>query len=150
MERCAIKSINEQQDLEASRPRSNIRKQMKNRTAFAVLALVLGSIGSAWADRVIVQPEGSYELILSEVSLPRGDTGTVIFKPCPACTTTSMRVTLATSYFVNGTPLAFPDFLEAAEAIRRMSRGSQMTAVYLFFDIESRRINRLAVDHFDE
>ncbi len=121
-----------------------------NYAIFATLALLLGGISSAWAYRVIEQTEDAYELVLGEVSLPRGDTGTVIFKPCPTCTTTSMRVTRATTYFVNGAPLAFPDFLEAAEAIRRMSRGSQNTAVYLFFDIESRRINRLAVDHFDE
>ncbi len=121
-----------------------------NHTIFAALVLLLGSISSVWAQRTIVQTEDAYELALGEVSLPRGDTGTVIFKPCPTCTTTSMRVTLATSYIVNGTPLAFPDFLKAAEAIRRMGGGNRNTAVYLFFDIESRQINRLAVDHFDE
>ncbi len=121
-----------------------------NHAIFATLVLLLGSISSAWAQRTIVQTEDAYELVLGEVSLPRGDTGTVIFKPCPTCTTTSMRVTLATSYIVNGTPLAFPDFLKAAEAIRRMGGGNRNTAVYLFFDIESRQINRLAVDHFDE
>ncbi len=115
---------------------------------FASLVLLLGSIGSAWAQRTIVQTEDAYELALGEVSLPRGDTGTVIFKPCPSCTTTSMRVTRATSYFVNGAPLALPDFLEAAEAIRRMGGGNRNTAVYLFFDIESRRISRLKIDHF--
>ncbi len=115
---------------------------------FATLVLLLGSIGSAWAQRTIVQTEDAYELALGEVSLPRGDTGSVIFKPCPTCRTTSMRVTQATAYFVNGAPLALPDFLEAAEAIRRMSGGNRNTAVYLFFDIESRRISRLKIDHF--
>ncbi len=115
---------------------------------FATLVLLLGSIGSAWAQRTIVQTEDAYELALGEVSLPRGDTGTVIFKPCPSCTTTSMRVTRATSYFVNGAPLALPDFLEAAEAIRQMNRGNQRTAVYVYFNIESRRISRLKIDHF--
>ena len=121
-----------------------------NHAIFATLIFLLGSISSAWAQRTIVQTEDAYELALGEVSLPRGDTGTVIFKPCPTCTTTSMRVTEATAYFVNGAPLALPDFLEAAEAIRRMGGGNRNTAVYLFFDIESRQINRLAVDHFDE
>ncbi len=115
---------------------------------YASLVLLLGSIGSAWAQRTIVQTEDAYELALGEVSLPRGDTGTVIFKPCPSCTTTSMRVTRATAYFVNGAPLALPDFLEAAEAIRQMSGGNQRTAVYVFFNIESRRISRLKIDHF--
>ncbi len=114
----------------------------------ATLVLLLGSIGSAGAQRTIVQTEDALELALGEVSLPREDTGSVIFRPCPACTTTSMRVTEATAYFVNGTPLALPDFLEATEAIRRMNGGNQRTAVYLFFNIESRRISRLKIDHF--
>ncbi len=119
-----------------------------NHAIFATLIFLLGSISSAWAQRTIVQTEDAYELALGEVSLPRGDTGTVIFKPCPTCTTTSMRVTRATAYFVNGAPLALPDFLEAAEAIRRMGGGNRNTAVYLFYDIESRRISRLKIDHF--
>ena len=114
----------------------------------ATLVLLLGSTSSAWAQRTIVQTEDALELALGEVSLPRGDTGSVIFRLCPACTTTSMRVTEATAYFVNGTPLALPEFLEAAEAIREMYRGNQNTAVYVFFNIESRRISRLKIDHF--
>ena len=120
-----------------------------NRALIAALALVLSSISSAWAHRVIEQTEDAYELVLGEVRLPLGQTGSVIFRPCPACTVTSLRVTRATTYFVNGVPLEFPDFLAAAEAIRRISRGSQNTAVYVFFDIESRRINRLKIDHFE-
>ena len=115
----------------------------------ATLALLLSSISSAWANRVIEQTEDAYELVLGEVSLPLGQTGSVIFRPCPACTVTSLRVTSATTYFVNGVPLEFPDFLAAVEAIRRISRGEQSSAVYVFFDIESRRINRLKIDHFE-
>ncbi len=115
---------------------------------FATLILVLGSISSAWAQRVIVQTEDAYELALGEVSLPRDETGSLIFRPCPACTTTSMRVTDTTAYFVNGAQLELADFLEAAEAIRQLDRGNQRTAVYLFFDIKSRRISRLKIDHF--
>ncbi len=120
-----------------------------NRALIVALALVLSSLSSAWAYRVIEQTEDAYELVLGEISLPLGQTGSVIFRPCPACTITSLRVTRATTYFVNGAPLEFPDFLEAVEAIRRISRGSQNTAVYVFFDIESRRINRLKIDHFE-
>ncbi len=120
-----------------------------NRAIFATLALLLGSISSAWAYRVIEQTEDAYELVLGEVSLPRGVSSSVIFKACPACTMTSLRVTSATTYFVNGTPLEFPDFLEAATAIRQMDGGNRNTAVYVFFDIKSRRVNRLELDHFD-
>jgi len=119
-----------------------------NRAIIVILALLLGSISSAWAYRVIEQNEDAYELVLDEISLPRGETSSVIFKPCPACTTTSLRVTGATTYFVDGVLLAFPDFLVAVEAIRRLHRSNRNTAVYLFFDIESRRINRLMIDQF--
>ena len=120
-----------------------------NLTLSATLALLLSSISSAWAYRVIEQTEDAYELVLGEVSLPLGQTGSVIFRPCPACTVTSLRVTSTTTYFVNGVPLEFPEFLAAVEAIRRISRGEQSSAVYVFFDIESRRINRLKIDHFE-
>ena len=95
------------------------------------------------------QTEGAYELGLGEVRLPRGVTGSVTFKPCPTCPIDSFRVTPATTYSVNGTPLEFKDFLEAVKAIRKLDGGNQNTAVYLFFDIESRRVNRLQVDHFN-
>ena len=120
-----------------------------NRAIIAIMALLLGGISSAWAYRVIEQTEGAYELALGEVRLPRGVTGSVTFKPCPTCPTDSFHVTPATTYSVNGTPLEFKDFLEAVKAIRKMDGGNQNTAVYLFFDIESRRVNRLQVDHLN-
>ncbi len=120
-----------------------------NRVIFAMMAVLLGGISSAWAVRVLEQHEDAYELVLGDVSLPRGVTGSVRFRECPACRTTSLRVTSATTYFVNDTRLALPDFLELAEAIRDMDGGNDNTAVYVFFDIESRRVNRLKLDHFD-
>ena len=120
-----------------------------NRATFAILVLLLGTISSAWAYRVMEQTEDAYELVLGEVSLPRGVTGSIIFKPCPECATTSLRVSSTTTYLVNGAPLELPDLLEAAAAIRAMRGGSQNTAVYVFFDIESRRVSRLALDHFN-
>ncbi len=119
-----------------------------NRAIFALMAVLLGGISSAWAVRVLEQPEDAYELALGDVSLPSGVTGSVRFRECPACRTISLRVTNATTYFVNGTRLEFPDFLEAAEAIRQMDHGNDRTAVYVFFDVESRRVNRLVLDHF--
>lgn len=120
-----------------------------NRAIFAIMALLLGGISSAWAGRALVQTEDAYELVLGEVRLPRAITGSVRFRACPKCRPTSLRVTGATTYSVNGTPLEFPDFLEAVEAIRKLDGGNRNTAVYVFFDIESRRINRLHVDHFN-
>ena len=119
-----------------------------NRAIFATCILMLSSISSAWAYRVMEQVEDAYELVLGEVILPRGVSSTLIFRPCADCMTTSLRVNTATAYSVNGATMEFPDFVKAAEAIRDMDGGNQNTAVYVFFDIESRQINRLMLDHF--
>ncbi len=118
-----------------------------NRAMFATLALLLGSIGQAGAARILEQNEGAYELLLGEVRLPRGETSSVLFKPCEACAVTLLRVNTATTYVVNGEPLEFSDFLDAVQAIRRLRSGDQNTAVGLFFDIESRRVTRLHINH---
>jgi hypothetical protein len=94
------------------------------------------------------QVEDAYELVLGEVILPRGVSSSLIIRPCSDCMTTSLRVNRATTYFVNGATMEFPDFIKAAEAIRDMDGGNQNTAVYVFFDIESRQVNRLMLDHF--
>lgn len=117
------------------------------RTAIATLILLLGAASSAWGYRVLEQTEDAYELGLGEVSLPRNSSGSVIFKPCDECRTTSLRVSSGTIYEVNGTALELADFLEAAEGFRRMNGGNQQTAVYVFYDIESKRVNRLALDY---
>ena len=118
------------------------------RAVIATLVLLLGCISSAWAYRVIEQIEGAYELLLGEVRLPRGETSSVLFKPCETCTITLLRVDSTTTYFVNGEPLKFSDFLGAVEAIRQLDGGNQNTAVYVFFDVQSRRVTRLLIDHF--
>ena len=119
-----------------------------NRRILATLILLLGSVGSTWGYRVLEQAEEAYELALGEVSLPRGAAGTVIFKPCEECNTTSLRVSGETLYFVNGSPFEISDFLEIAKEIRARDGGNQNTAVYIFYDIESERVNRLMLDHF--
>ena len=118
------------------------------RAIFATLTLLLGSIGPAGAARILEQNEGAYELLLGEVRLPRGETSSVLFKPCEGCAITLLRVNTATTYVVNGEPLEFSDFLDAVKAIRRLRSGDQNTAVGLFFDTESRRVTRLHINHF--
>ena len=119
-----------------------------NRALIATLILLASSLTSAWAYRVIEQTEDAYELTLGEVSLPRGAAGSVIFKPCPDCNTTSLRVSGDTRYFFNGSSLELEDFLAAAEAVRQQDGGNSNTAVYVFFDIGSKRVNRLMLEHF--
>ena len=119
-----------------------------NREILTKLILLLGSVSSAWAYRVLEQSEDAYELMLGEVSLPRGAAGTVIFKPCADCNTTALRVSAQTTYAVNGAAFELADFLELADEIRQQDGGNSETAVYIFFDIESKRVNRLHLDTF--
>jgi len=119
-----------------------------NRAVFATLILLLGSVSSAWAYRVLEQSEDTYELILGEVSLPRGEAGTLIFKPCADCNTTALRVSGQTRYAINGAAYELPDLLEVAEQIRQQDGGNSGTAVYVRFDIESKRVTWLGLDTF--
>ena len=119
-----------------------------NRAIFATLVLLLSSLSSAWAYRVLEQAEEAHELMLGEVSLPRNSGGSVIFKPCEDCLTTSLRVNASTIYLVNGAVVVLEDFLKAAEGFRDTDGGNRQTAVYVFYDVESKRVNRLALDYF--
>ena len=118
-------------------------------TIFTILFLALSSMANAAAFRVIEQPEDAYELKLGEVSLPGASSGSVIFKACSDCRTTALRVTQATVYEVDGQPVDLTAFNKAAKAFRGRRGGALDTAVYVFFNVDSRRVTRLALDSFD-
>ena len=113
------------------------------------VVLLSNGIGSASANRVIRQTEDAYELVLGEVNLPGSVTSSIVFKACPECALTSLRVTSETIFFVNGAALGFPAFLEAAKRIQAMKGGNRNTAVYVFLDMESRWVTRLELDHLN-
>jgi len=111
-------------------------------------AIALATItSSAWGYRVLEQPEDAYELSLSAVRLPANERGTVIFNACATCRTTTLRVTEATRYFANGTPIELGDLRELADDLRETTAGRELTAVYIYFDIASLRVNRLALSY---
>jgi hypothetical protein len=118
-----------------------------SRVVIVAAALALGAVNTGMAARIVSQPEGSYEVQLAEVLLPGSTAGSVIFKPCPDCDSTSMSLTAATTYTVNRSPVAFTEFAEAGAAFRAVN-GGRSTAVYVFYDVETGRVNRLALDHF--
>lgn len=111
---------------------------------FATLALLANV---AQATRVIAQNEDAYELSLGEVSLPSSEAGTVIFKACDDCKTQSMRVTATTIYQVDGRTVTLEDLTKAAEDLRKRDGGTSKTIVYVFYDIKSRRVNRLGMSY---
>ena len=115
-----------------------------------VAVLTLSVAGTASATRVIEQPEGAYEVLLRDVIMPGGSAGYVIFKPCESCDNISLNVAADTAYFVSKTALALADFLQAAESFRNQDSSGTSTAVYVFYDVESKRVNRLVLAHFGE
>jgi hypothetical protein len=110
--------------------------------AFSITASV------AYGTRIIAQEEDAYELPFGEVSLPGSTAGTAIFKPCDDCKTQSMRVTHTTVYQVHGRMVSYVDFMAAAEEYRKRDGGASNTAIYLFYNIKSRRITRIGMDYF--
>jgi len=111
-----------------------------HRLLLAALFLTLGLATSASATRVMQQPEDAYELSLGEVSLPQRVGGSVIFKPCPTCKTVGLRVTGDTRYFVAGEEVTVA---ELATLTAKLSRTANVT---VFFDKESRFVNRLKIN----
>ena len=120
---------------------------MKSKLLIMTLALVFGWTSAVHAAKIIAQPEDAVELALGEVSLPGSTAGTVIFKACSDCKTRALRVHNLTIYKVNGRTVRLEDFLKAAEEYRKQRGGAAKTAVYVYFDVESQRVNRLSLDY---
>ena len=120
---------------------------MKQLVAISAI-LLLTYVGSASAYRVIEQTEESYELALADVTFPRSAIGTVRFKSCRDCSSVSLRTTERTTYIVNRATLSFPEFFELAKDFSENRSEEGSTAVYIFVDIETQQIKRVALDHF--
>jgi len=116
-------------------------------TAVLIFAALTMFASVAQGTRIIAQDEDAYELHLGEVSLPGSEAGTVIFKACDNCKTQSMRVTGSTIYQVDGRTVTLKDFTLAAEDFRKRQGATSRTIVYVFFDIKSRRVNRLGMEY---
>lgn len=113
-------------------------------------ALIAGCVSSStFAARTIEQPEGSFEAALAEVVLPRSTAGSVAFPPCGGCSRIALPVGLDTVYLIERSPVALAEWLSAAEDAKAAGRAER-TAVYVFYDIETRRVNRLVLDGLDD
>lgn len=116
------------------------------RAALIVTALGLMAVtSSASAYRVLERVEEAYELSLGVVRLPANARDTVVFTPCSDCRTVSLPVTAATRYFVNGSNVELAELHEIADDLRGTASGLEDTNVYVYFDIASLRVNRLAL-----
>lgn len=114
------------------------------RTIIAIL-VILSSASSAWALKIVSQPESSVELTLADLTLPDGTSGSIRFRTCSTCKFTALRVTAATKYLVDDRELALEDFLLTAAGIRDQRGAAESTFAGVFVDVASQNVNRIAL-----
>ena len=117
---------------------------MKKLTIPLVLGFALAA-GSAQATRVLEVLERSYELALSDVTVPQVSTGNVGFKPCDTCAYKYMSVSGTTLYYVGSQMATLATFSEEVARIRRMSGQSDRTLVMLRYDPKTEVATRISV-----
>jgi hypothetical protein len=112
-----------------------------------LIAVAATLIGAANA-RTLEILEGAYEAELSEVTLPGGTAGTLIFRPpCDSCDPRVHSVDSSTTYHIGaaGPALALADFLDRVEELRELPGNERSIAVGIFYSLETNRITRIRI-----
>lgn len=113
-----------------------------------VAAGVFATATCASATRVLELIEGAYEAILADVVLPASTAGFVTVPPCSTCPPTTLGVDAQTVYLLENRAVPFVDFVDAAGTVQRSGRARR-AAVYVFYDLDTKRVTRLVLDDFD-
>jgi hypothetical protein len=112
----------------------------------SITILLLIGLEPAWAVRVIEQLEGSYELRLADVTLPRSTAGSVTFKACDDCSIETVPVTASTSYFVGDREVTLAELTEQARAAsQRSATNGNWTQLMVFYSATAKRATRLVL-----
>ena len=111
---------------------------------FATFAL-LAVLGTAHATRVLEQPERSYELSLSQLTLPSNAGGGLTVKACNDCAYTTHVLSAGTQYFVNRQRVAFEDFSRIVGEVRANRRALDTAIAGVYLDVDTGRVNRVAL-----
>jgi hypothetical protein len=115
------------------------------RTILVIVAMSLSSIGTAWALKIVGQPETSFELSLAGLTLPTNASGSVRVQTCETCKLQTLAVTAATKYFVDGHEVDLDGFALTAAGIREQDGVAESTFVGVYVDIASQRVNRITL-----
>ena len=111
-----------------------------------ILTILLAlTIAAGAAARTLEVKEGAYELALSDIILPRSETGTTFIKMCLTCRTIGLRVDDQTRYSVNRRRLSLREFREAVDDIRGRDGGNGSTYVGVFYDLQTTRVSKIEV-----
>lgn len=116
--------------------------------AAIITAGALSAAPAAFGARVLELIEDAYEALLADVLLPASTAGFVTLSPCSTCPPTSLGVGADTLYLVENEAVPFADFVAAAATLTASGRA-RSAAVYVFFDLETKRVTRLALDDLE-
>jgi hypothetical protein len=119
---------------------------MRAHRIFATFAL-LAVLGTAHAARVLEQPQRSFELSLSQLTLPGSANGGLSIKACDTCAYTTHVLSANTQYFVNKQLVAFADFSRIAGDLRGNRALLEKTVAGVFIDIDTGRVNRVSLNY---
>lgn len=104
-----------------------------------ITAMMLGLAIPAAADYVTI--EQAYEVALSEIRLPRTETGTMAFKPCATCDIQTKRVDADTRWLINGQAVPLQKFREATERVANREKE----AVTVLHHLKKDRVTAVSV-----
>ncbi|HMB73160.1 MAG TPA: hypothetical protein VKQ06_06285 [Gammaproteobacteria bacterium] len=113
------------------------------------VSLVLGlalALGSAQAFRVLEVLERSYELRLTDVSLPRSDAEAIGYKPCTRCAYSYMHISGETTYHLGSRRVSLAELTEEAARIKRTAGASDRTLVMLHYDPQTGIATRIRME----
>jgi len=116
--------------------------------AALVAAGALAAAPAAFSTRVLELIEDAHEALLADVVLPASTAGFVTLPPCSTCPPTSLAVGADTVYLVENEAVPFADFIAAAATLTASGRA-RSAAVYVFYDLETKRVTRLALDDLE-
>lgn len=116
--------------------------------AYASWLIVLVLAEPVWGGSALTELEATHELVLADVKVPRNVPGSLVFKPCAECATTSLRVTKLTQFFLGEQALPHAEFVAEIDRLRRRSGADQSAGVFVFFDRSTGAINRLILEGF--
>lgn len=114
------------------------------RTIVAIF-LILSSATTAWALKVVSQPERGIELSLATLVLPSAVNGQIRYRTCEDCQVQQNRITGQTKYLIDRNEVPFADFVATADGIRQQGETAQNTYVGVFIDIASQNVNRIVL-----
>jgi len=119
------------------------RSKLPIRTS-ALVASLAGLLMALPAGATLRTVEQAYELTRTQVQLPARPDGAITVRPCDDCRPVSLRATAATAWFSR--PGSRPAGHEAVLAAFRAAATNPATLVYIYYEPQTRRVNRVVLD----